>query len=103
MSTKSAKIYKLVIAALSELGDEMGIAALAEPNEKTKIFGGNGLLDSMGVVHLVSELEDMLAEAFEIDVVLADDRAMSRHTSPFRNVESLCKYIEAELAEEEAA
>lgn len=103
MSTQPAKIYELVVTALSELGEEMGIAELAEPNVKTKIFGGNGSLDSMGVVHLVSELEDLLAEEFDIDIILADDRAMSRHTSPFRNVESLCKYIEAVMAEEEAA
>ena len=103
MSAHSAKVYELIITALSELGDEMGIAELAEPNEKTKIFGGNGHLDSMGVVHLVSELEDLLAETFDIDIVLADDRAMSRHTSPFRNVKSLCTYIEAVIAEEEAA
>ena len=38
-------------------------------------------------------------EEFEKDIVLADEKAMSIRTSPFRNVESLTSYIESLLEE----
>ena len=48
----------------------------------------------MGVVFLVTEIEEAISENFKFNIVLADERAMSLKTSPFRNVESLIAYTE---------
>ncbi len=68
---------------------------LSMPLPKTKLFGVNGNLDSFGVVNLLSELEDKLSEQCGLEIALADEKAMSATTSPFRNVQSLASYIEA--------
>jgi hypothetical protein len=53
----------------------------------------------MGIVFLVSELEDLISDEFDAHVTLADEKAMSQVTSPFRNVETLGAYIQ-KLVEE---
>jgi acyl carrier protein len=66
---------------------------------KTKLFGTNGALDSVGIVFLITELEEKLSDDFDVDISLADEKAMSQITSPFRNVETLAKYIELLVVE----
>ena len=95
-------IEKIVLEALSEIGEDSDNEALINADENTKLLGGNGHLDSLGVVLLVSELEGVISEKFEKSIVLADDRAMSQRTSPFRSVNTLCSYIDTLLAEENA-
>ena len=87
------KIETLVINLLQELGSENGNENLINANVKTKLFGENGNFDSMGLVIFISDLEELLDEELNRNLTLADDRAMSQKTSPFRNVESLTKHI----------
>jgi len=88
---------ELVLFALKEglngTSDENRRLALSEADEDTRLFGGDGLLDSMGVVILLSDLEDQLDEKYDIMMSLASDSTMSKTRSPFRTVKSLAKYI----------
>ncbi|MDF2153928.1 hypothetical protein [Vibrio sp. CAU 1672] len=92
------KYIDLVLSTLIEMGEDDDNAALIEANAKTKLFGTNGVLDSVGIVFLITELEEKISDEFDVDVTLADEKAMSQVTSPFRNVETLAKYI-AQLVE----
>jgi len=69
-------------------------------NSETKLFGSDGLLDSMGLVNLVVNIEERIQEEYKISILLADERAMSRSQSPFRTLSTLAKYIEELLREE---
>ncbi|ASI89225.1 hypothetical protein [Vibrio mediterranei] len=93
------KYIELVIATLHEMGEDEDNQALIEAQAKTKLFGTNGVLDSVGVVFLITELEEKISDEYDVDVTLADEKAMSQVTSPFRNVETLAKYI-SQLVEE---
>lgn len=84
-----------------ELGEEKDVEELIHANRDTQLLGAKGHLDSLGVVMLVSEVEGLLSEELDKDIIIADDRAMSRQTSPFRSVKTLCAYIEELLAEED--
>ncbi|PCJ35838.1 MAG: hypothetical protein COA93_02495 [Alphaproteobacteria bacterium] len=95
------RILPLVLRSVAEIGEERSSEELINATVKTKLFGTHGHLDSLGVVLLVSDLEDAIVEEFGKDIILADDRAMSQKTSPFRNVELLCAYIEKLLNEDE--
>lgn len=92
-------IEEIVLESLSDLGEENDNENLLNANLKTKLFGENGNFDSMGLVIFIADLEELLLEKFDKHLTLADDRAMSQKTSPFRNVESLCKHIETLLSE----
>ena len=72
-----------------------------ELGEDTCLMGRTGVLDSMGLVTLVVDVEQRLEEEHDIVVVIADERAMSQKHSPFRSVGSLAAYIR-QLVEEGA-
>jgi hypothetical protein len=57
------------------------------------IFGPAGMLDSLGLVSFLADLEYKLSEEFDRAVVLASEQAMSRSRSPFRDVSSLTAYV----------
>ena len=91
------KIEKIIIDTLKELNEELENDYFINPNSKTKLYGGNGAMDSLALVSFIADLEDKISDEFEKDIVLADEKAMSAKTSPFRNIESLTSYIKSLL------
>ncbi|HIL27414.1 MAG TPA: hypothetical protein EYG21_08560 [Nitrospinaceae bacterium] len=95
------KIVDLVIKTVQEVGYDQENQALIEANKDTLLFGEN--LDSMGIVFLVTDLESKISEKLNIDITLADERAMSQKTSPFRSIKTLAKYVQTLIDEEQAS
>ena len=91
------KIEKIIIDTLKDLNEELENEAFLNPNSKTKLYGGNGAMDSLALVSFIADLEDKISDEFEKDIILADEKAMSAITSPFRNIESLASYIKSLL------
>ena len=60
----------------------------------TVIFGGEGRLDSLGLVTFIVAVEQKIAETFGTSLTLADEKAMSQKNSPFRSIGALAGYIE---------
>ena len=89
----TTKIEKIIIETLMELAEELENENLKKPTSRTKLYGTNAALDSLALVSFVTDVEERISEEFDVDVVLADEKAMSATTSPFRNVESLTLYI----------
>ncbi|WP_417462388.1 hypothetical protein [Kordiimonas sp.] len=89
-----SRVLEITKQVLAEIGEERNCSELMNVTDDTRVFGTQGCLDSIGVVHLVSELEAVIFEEFGVDVLLADDRAMSYRTSPFRSVKTLYAHIE---------
>jgi acyl carrier protein len=65
--------------------------------EDTALFGEGGHLDSLGLVSLVLDVEDLVNEATGRSLVLSDDRAMSQSRSPFRTVGDFVEYVALRL------
>ena len=63
----------------------------------SKLFGGGGPLDSMALVNLVVDLEELIEDDYGKTITLADEKAMSRRTSPFSRVQNLIDYIIEQL------
>ena len=91
------KIEKIITDTLKELNEELENEAFLNPNSKTKLYGGNGAMDSLALVSFITDLEEKISDEFDKEIVLADEKAMSAKTSPFRNVESLTLYIKSLL------
>jgi acyl carrier protein len=87
------RIVALILDVLREL-EEQGVIDLdgVEPVAGTELFGEAGLLDSVGLVTLVVAVEERLVDELDIDVALADERAMSQRRSPYRTVSTLAAY-----------
>lgn len=73
------------------------LGAESSVGPETRLFGGGGVLDSLGLVSVVVELEQKLSDLQGRDVSLMNDRAVSQTNSPFRTVESLADYVWREL------
>ena len=94
------KIEGLIIRTLQEVKEVIDEQNLDSLDSSTKLFGGRGVLDSMGLVSLIIDLEERIEDEFGISLILADERAMSQEKSPFRTVSSLAKYIYGLVKEE---
>jgi acyl carrier protein len=94
-------ILNLVLEVVHEIGADQESKELMEATEKTRLLGEH--LDSMGIVFLVTELESKISDELEVHVALADERAMSQKTSPFRSVKILATYVQSIIEEEQAA
>jgi acyl carrier protein len=62
-------------------------------NEETRLIGPAAVLDSMGLVSAILDIEQRLADDYDIVLALADERAMSQKNSPFRSVQTLTEYV----------
>ncbi len=84
---------ELVLRRLALLGRELGKPELEKADKQTRLFGEAAVLDSIGLVTLIADLEEDIRIATGKTVTLADEKAMSRLTSPFRRVDLLAEYI----------
>ena len=94
-----SKIEEVILNSLIELNEELENNPLGSPSKETRLYGGGGALDSMALVSFITDLEEIISEKFDKHIILADERAMSQRTSPFRSVESLTIYIKKLLEE----
>jgi hypothetical protein len=86
-------VLNLVLRAVESHCDENNIAVDITNGEELRLFGGESLLDSMGLVSLIVLIEEEIEDKYNMSVVLADEKAMSRRTSPFAKVSYLVDYI----------
>lgn len=85
-------LHALTLANQTRTADhQLAIAATAP------IFGSDSTLDSLGLVALLIDVEDLLRER-GCDITIGDERAMSQRRSPFRDVATLVDYIDGVLA-----
>ena len=99
----SSEIAGLVLASLEDVlaTQDDDRSDSAQLGSDTRLIGRAGVLDSMGLVTLIGDVEQRLEEEYDAVVVIADERAMSQTKSPFRSVGSLADYI-CQLVKEEA-
>lgn len=91
------ELLELVISTAREIGDP-AIDACTDFGADTKLFGSEGLLDSMGLVTLVIAVEQDIEDRFGKSVALADEKALSQSRSPYRSVRTLVEYASEQLA-----
>jgi acyl carrier protein len=91
--------YEIVIASLQEVFAQVGEAAPASITDDTVLVGTDAVLDSLGVVQLIVEVEQRVEGAHSISVTLANDKAMSARNSPFRTVGVLADHVVATAQE----
>ena len=91
--------YDIVIESLNEVFAQSGTTPPDSLTEDTVLVGTEPVLDSLGVVQLIVEVEQRVEERHSISVTLANDKAMSQRNSPFRTVGVLADHVVATAAE----
>lgn len=87
------EILTILLEQCVEIGKEDNIKNFLNPTIDTKLFHSDGNLDSLGLVRFISDVEEKIDEKFNKDILIADEKAMSRRSSPFISVGTLCDYI----------
>lgn len=68
----------------------------ADVNNNSALIGSNKILDSMGLVNVIVDIESVFLDE-DIEITLTSEAAMSARISPFRSVGSLCNFIAKQL------
>ncbi len=93
---------QIVLASLQEVFAQTGTPALESVTDETVLVGNEAVIDSLGVVSLIVEVEQRLELEHGVSVTLANDKAMSARNSPFRTVGVLADHVVA-MAQEVAS
>ena len=94
------RIYDTIYAAIDELNEQLSGVPKIKKDPKAVLFGKSGVLDSIGLVNLIVAVEQNIADEFDVDVSIADEKAMSQNSSPFKTIDTLTGYIMTILEEE---
>ncbi|MDQ8208104.1 hypothetical protein QEH52_11335 [Coraliomargarita sp. SDUM461003] len=92
MTIQREQVLQVIIETLHELGEDLELPELLAADENTRLFGARSALDSMNLVNFIAEVEERVSEEFGVDILLANQSAMSMTHSPFRKVSSCTDY-----------
>ena len=87
------KVIKIIIDTINDYNEDL------EPNQKMStgiddtIYGDGSNLDSLGLVSFIVGLEQELEDGFGKSISLADEKAMSRKSNPYKSIDSLSDFI----------
>ena len=93
------KIQQSIYNSIDSLNAQLPNEGHIEKSNNTALFGSGSKLDSLDLINLVVAVEQNIEDEFDVTITLADERAMSQQTSPFRTVGILTDYIEMLLGE----
>jgi acyl carrier protein len=86
------ELLELILNAIREY-TELPADAHDQLNESTRLFGESQVLDSLGLVSVLMDIEQQINDQCDIGITIADERAMSQQRSPFRTVSTLTDYV----------
>lgn len=80
----------LVSEALREYAEDAGLTVTTDGD--TCLLGEGAVVDSLGLVIVVTSFEAKVNDSFDSEIVLANEKAMSMRSSPFRSTKVLADY-----------
>ena len=86
-------LIELMIGLAVDALEEEGVEESMQVNRDSPLLGSEAILNSMGLVALITDVESILEEEHQIDVTLVSEDAFSRRRSPFRTIDALADYI----------
>ena len=95
------KLINLIIELARDLQSQEPSQSNATIDSATRLFGKKGLLDSKGLVSLVIAVEQEVEDKFGVSIALADEKALSQESSPYRTVETLAEYAATQMSAEQ--
>jgi len=84
-------VKELVKEAIREVNKELDIKELENISNDTLLFA---LLDSMGVLDLILEIESRLQEKYDKYIQIADETTMDITKTPFKTFKTLVEFLE---------
>jgi len=98
MNAGVTNVSQIVLSAIKDMNRDLQLEQLRDADDTTALYCDDSDLDSLSLVLLVGEIEARINDAFDSDIVIASEKALSLRNSPFRSVGALITYIDEELA-----
>lgn len=86
------ELTQLIIQVAADMNTAQGRKIPVERGADTPLYGREGVLDSLGLASFVVAVEETIEDNLNVSVVLADEKAMSQQSSPFRTIGTLAQY-----------
>lgn len=93
MPIDRAKALSLIEASVNELNQFREDGEKVVFHEELVLFGQGSNIDSLDLVSIITDVEEALADEFDLDLSLTDDRALAHIPSPFDSVGNLASFI----------
>ena len=97
-----ARVQQLVCRAFDEVSEELALDEQISQSPDRVLYGEGGVLDSLGLVSLIVEIEAAVTDEYGVTLSLANNRALSQKSSPFRTVGTLVDYVVNQVEEAQA-
>lgn len=86
-------VVALVLQSLADLNEERPADDQIPLDVDTELFGPEAILDSLGLVSVIADVEMSVSDAVGHSIALMDDQALSQEESPFVSVRALANYV----------
>lgn len=86
----ASQLTALLTEAITEYAEDAGLTI--DLNGDAKLLGADAVVDSLGLVMVVTAFEAKVNDTFGTEIVLASEKAMSMNNSPFRSMSVLAGY-----------
>lgn len=86
------EIQEKIVKSLSDL-QKAGLVEYDHIDEKSILYAKDGILSSIALVALLSDLEEGFLQEFKANLDLSSREAFSRFKSPFKSLDSLVDFV----------
>ena len=87
------KVINIILDTINDFNEDLESNDKMSTNLKDTIYGDGSSLDSLGLVSFIVGLEEELEDAFGKSISLADEKAMSQKSNPYKSIDSLSEFI----------
>ena len=86
-------VTQSIFEAIDEVNGQLSRSDRLEKTENTALFGSNAKLDSLGLVSLVTTIEQKIEEDLGIPITILEDIEALENENPFETVSTLTDYL----------
>ena len=91
------QVKNIILESIESVNKELKIKELESVDENTPLFE---LLDSLGTLDLILELENRLQEVSGNYIAVASEESMDAKNTPFKNIATLETFLEKRMQDE---
>ena len=88
------KIIQAIFEAINDINQQLPKDERLAKSPKTKLYGEDGPLDSLGLINLIVATEQYLENFCGISISLAEEHVMDENDNRFETVASMADFIE---------
>ena len=91
-------LAQIIYPAIDEFNSTLPPQQQLIKSTDTVLFGHGATIDSIQMVSLIIEAEELLQDLVDEDMKLVTEESLARQDSPFKNIANLASYIEELIA-----